>query len=160
MWQVHETTSVVQMHVRENGPAQFGRILASPAKHFGQGNVWVQLSRERLEFQAQPKWIVADVLLEMTGIAGVDQQIAGGMPDQDGPRGHADGKTAERFSRFDPAGRKTRQQPRDGGSDARMRRRRRKRRAVVIEYVEAGRDDRYKSEKQHRDALECARHSG
>lgn len=57
-----------------------------------------------LGYDAEKERVGGDFVIEVHGIAGVDEQIAGGMLDEDAAGGHGEGVAGEGAAGFDPAG--------------------------------------------------------
>src|SRR5712664_3788387 len=92
------------MHVREDCPAQLGGIFTSLAEQLRQRALRLQFACQRFELEPGSEGEAANLVVEVAGVSGVNQQVAGGMPYQDTSGRRAKGKVAERFSSFHPTG--------------------------------------------------------
>ena len=100
------------------------------------------------EFDAQKEWVRGDVVIEVHGIAGVDEEIAGGVFDKDATAGHGEGVVGEGAAGFDPAGGQALEWV-DRGRHTSVWRSSRERIAVEVEDVSA--NDKEESENQEED---------
>ena len=118
--QIHQAAGVIQVDVGEDDPANFVGIATDKTHKLRERDFGIQLAGKIFEFEAQRKRVIRDLIVEMRGIAGIDEQVAGGMLDENASGGHGEGIAREGAASFDPAGTEI-FQGRDGGSDAGMR---------------------------------------
>src|SRR5713101_8008325 len=81
--QIHQASSVIQVDVGENHPADFGGIASDEAHEFGERHFRIERTCQILELEAQKERVTGDFVIEVHGVTGVDEEIAGGMLDED-----------------------------------------------------------------------------
>src|SRR4029077_1071173 len=102
--QIHQTSGVIEVHVGEYDPANFAGVAADEAHEFRERHFGIQLTGQIFELDAQKEGISTDFVVEMRGIAGVDEEITGGMLDENASGSHGEGIAGESAAGFDPAG--------------------------------------------------------
>src|ERR1700730_2852774 len=95
---------MIEMDVREDDPADFLGIAAHETHERGERHFGTQSAGKILECCTHNKRVGRDFVIEVHGIAGVDEEIAGGMLDEDTAGGHGEGVVGEGAAGFDPAG--------------------------------------------------------
>ncbi len=145
MRQVHQATGVVQVHVREDRPAQFARIFTDAPQQLWKRHFRLELPRKSFQCQPRDKRVAGNFLVVVAGTSGVDEQVAGGMFHQHASGGRAERKVAERFGRLDPAGGNAGNRG-NHRHHARMRSRRRQWRSTEVEDVQG--DSRHPYERK------------
>ena len=101
---IHQTASVIKMDVREDDPADFLGIAADETHEFGERDFRSELAGEIFGHDAGKERVGGDFVIEVHGVAGVDEEIAGGMLDEDAAGGHGERVAGEGAAGFDPAG--------------------------------------------------------
>ena len=102
--EIHQTTSVVEVGVGEDDPADFLGVAADETHEFGERDFRSELAGEIFGHDAGKERVGGDFVIEVHGVAGVDEEIAGGMLDEDAAGGHGERVAGEGAAGFDPAG--------------------------------------------------------
>ena len=73
--EIHQTTSVIEVDVGENDPANFLRIAADETQEFADRHFRSELAGDILGYDAEKERVGGDFVIEVHRIAGVDEQI-------------------------------------------------------------------------------------